>query len=96
MKCFQRNGNEPIPGVDVTNIKSGWDACHWPCATVAAVDKGWSGCTPSKQCQVGEADCDSDSDCAGSLRCFERSGSESVPGLDVSGLPNGMDPCYQP
>ena len=41
------------------------DAGH--CNGVPTTD--WSCCSSSKQCKIGEGDCDADSDCAGSLTC---------------------------
>ena len=42
-----------------------------------------------------EGDCDSDSDCSGSLVCFDRSNTEAVPGCSGTGEP-GNDYCIQP
>ena len=36
--------------------------------------------TPDGECGMCVGDCDADSDCAGSLRCAQRSGGEDVPG----------------
>ena len=35
---------------------------------------------PDGKCTLCTGDCDSDSDCAGDLVCFQRSGGEDVPG----------------
>ena len=43
-----------------------------------------------------DGDCDRDADCAGDLECFERDGSESVPGCDGGGGTIGEDYCYDP
>jgi len=45
--------------------------------------------------QACQGDCDGDGDCAGSLRCFQRSGYESVPGCGGYGI-WGFDYCYDP
>ena len=42
-----------------------------------------------------EGDCDSDSQCAGNLRCFFRSGTAQVPGCSGAGV-SGKDYCYDP
>ena len=42
-----------------------------------------------------EGDCDSDSDCAGSLKCFQRSNREAVPGCaNNADVPASYDFCY--
>ncbi|CAJ1930817.1 unnamed protein product [Cylindrotheca closterium] len=41
-----------------------------------------------------EGDCDGDSDCQGSLKCFERTGTEAVPGCNGGGF-YGIDYCYE-
>jgi hypothetical protein len=46
---------------------------------------------------ICEGDCDSDSDCAGSLRCFQRNGGQSVPGCDGGASDSSRsDFCYDP
>ena len=47
---------------------------------------GWSCCTTTNQCGIGEGDCDTDSQCSGSLKC----------GTDNCGsnFPKGFDCCY--
>lgn len=42
-----------------------------------------------------EGDCDHSGECAGSLRCFQRGGTERVPGCKGTGTA-GMDYCYDP
>ena len=41
-----------------------------------------------------EGDCDRNADCAGDLKCFQRSGTTRVPGCSGSGSP-GADYCYK-
>jgi hypothetical protein len=49
---------------------------------------------PLKECQ---GDCDKDDDCAGSLRCFRRSGQQRVPGCTGTNTRwQGVDFCYDP
>merc|ERR1712151_1170363 len=51
------------------------------------VDKGASGCSKSRKCGVCEGDCDSDADCAGSLKCFQRKHpAQTVPGCETFGF----------
>ena len=50
---------------------------------------GWSCCTTNNQCGIGEGDCDTDSQCSGSLKC-------GTDNCDTSlGFPTGYDCCYQ-
>jgi len=47
--------------------------------------------------QTCEGDCDSDSDCAGSLQCFQREQREAVPGCaNNADVPPNYDFCYDP
>jgi len=62
---------------------------------VPIVDKGGSGCTSSKKCEACQGDCDSDSDCIGRLKCFQRENGEQVPGC-AKGGPKNYDFCYDP
>jgi hypothetical protein len=58
-------------------------------------DLGGTGCTPSAPCAVCQGDCDSDNDCTGDLRCFQRSHGEAIPGcVDNGGQPAIYDYCY--
>ena len=41
---------------------------------------GGSGCTSAKPCSECKGDCDSDADCKGYLKCFQRDGYKHVPG----------------
>jgi hypothetical protein len=54
---------------------------------------------PSSAYSLGrcEGDCDSDGDCEGSLKCFQRSGLQRVPGCSgTSSKWSGIDFCYDP
>ncbi|KAK3287559.1 hypothetical protein CYMTET_4937 [Cymbomonas tetramitiformis] len=57
---------------------------------------GGSGCTSSAPCSACSGDCDYDTDCAGSLVCFQRAGTEAVPGCTSggSGDYSSYDYCY--
>ena len=62
------------------------------------VNRGGNGCTPSRPCQACNGDCDRDSDCAGDLKCFQRSGFTAVPRCStarVRGNVGGYDYCYK-
>ena len=45
----------------------------------SASDK-WNGCTVDNPCETCQGDCETDSQCKGSLKCRQRSSKESVPG----------------
>ena len=77
LMCFQRGGNEPVPGCSGTP-KSGWDYC----VPIKALDSSRNGGTGYGMC---EGDCDKDSDCDAGLKCFQRDGYESVPGCSGKG-----------
>jgi hypothetical protein len=84
LMCFQRGGNEPVPGCSGTP-KSGWDYC----VPIKALDSSRNGGTGYGMC---EGDCDHDSDCDAGLKCFQRDGYESVPGCSGKGK-KGWDYC---
>ena len=84
LMCFQRGGNEPVPGCSGTP-NSSWDYC----VPIKALDSSRNGGTGYGMC---EGDCDKDSDCDAGLKCFERDGYESVPGCSGSGK-KGWDYC---
>ena len=68
-------------------------------SVTAVVDKGGSGCSSSNRCTACEGDCDSDSDCATGLACFQRnSASDMVPGCAATGYVKSSsdhDYCYE-
>ncbi|GKY96987.1 hypothetical protein MPSEU_000657600 [Mayamaea pseudoterrestris] len=45
---------------------------------------------------VCQGDCDSDSECATGLKCFQRSGTQAVPGCSGASKYSGTDFCYDP
>ena len=56
-------------------------------------------CGSSYSCGLCEGDCDTDSDCEGSLVCYQRSGFEAVTGCSGEGGPRdvfGKDICALP
>lgn len=62
-------------------------------------NKGDHACTASNPCSMCEGDCDYDNQCAGELRCWQRSYSTSnVPGCAMggSGDQESTDYCYMP
>ena len=99
LKCKQRDVGEEVPGC------SGFS---WPqmdyCYDTKCEDQELPGLPPldssagpnggsnMPQCS---GDCDEDTDCTAGLRCFERSGTTTVPGCSGVGTP-GFDYCYDP
>ena len=59
---------------------------------------GSSGCSSSYRCRSCEGDCDSDSDCAAGLKCFQRGSTDTVPSCagDSSRYYSSEDYCYDP
>lgn len=65
---------------------------------VQAVNKGSSVCSEEYvSCGKGEGDCDNDKDCAGALKCWQRSGGAHVWGIRIpKSFDNNTDICYDP
>ena len=58
-------------------------------------DGGWSCCSISNQCGVGEGDCDNDNECLGNLKCGQGNGLDD--NCDTSlGFGSNYDCCYDP
>ena len=59
---------------------------------------GVNGCSRSNPCKACAGDCDSDSDCAPGLKCYQRSGSapSDIPGCPKEGQQRDWDYCYDP
>jgi len=102
--CFQRNGNEQVPGCrgeSPTHVsgyvapRNAWDYCILPQLN----DRGWSPDTSVNKLQQCEGDCDRNSDCAQGLVCLERTGSGTggqVPGCNGNPTNGGFDYCVTP
>eukprot|EP00964_Phaeocystis_antarctica_P135734 scaffold100077_cov69-Phaeocystis_antarctica.AAC.1 len=90
--CFQRGGSETVPGCRGAGV-SGYDYCaELPELTLGVY--GANGCGAGK-CDVCMGDCDTDADCKFGLSCFQRGGSETVPGC-LGARAIGYDYCYAP
>ena len=66
-----------------------------PHADLAIVPDAGANCGNGVICTVCQGDCDRDEECAGSLKCFQRSSFERVPGCGGRGI-EGRDYCYKP
>ena len=76
--CFQRDGNEPVPGCSMgSSSYIGIDFCtdSGDGTSTSLSIKGDNG-SPSSAFPLGECqgDCDSDRDCRSGLKCFQRTG----------------------
>ena len=91
MICFQRRDDEDVPGCSGTAVDTE-DYCVNPWLPNQLIIMGDEdeGYFPLGRC---EGDCDSDSDCAEGLTCFQRDGKEAVPGCNGEG-DSGSDYCY--
>lgn len=50
------------------------------------VDRGATGCSATRPCAACEGDCDSDTECQGQLKCYQRTTAmETVPGCGLPG-----------
>ena len=78
----------------VSNTPVAWDYCiRSSSPSTGQINSIGKDACSSGSCNLCEGDCDSDSDCNGSLRCYQRNTNESVPGC--TGNPYGAwDYCY--
>lgn len=94
LRCKQRRWNEEVPGCHGHSYAR-MDYCYNPsCESMPELDSsyGSQGAANMPKCA---GDCDEDSDCAGTLKCFQRDGRQAVPGCAGSGVPD-FDYCYEP
>lgn len=89
--CFQRAGDEEVSNCGGTP-QTAFDYCVQPSENqlVIAGNNGL-GSWPLKECQ---GDCDTDDECEGLLKCFQRNANEAVPGCEGTGDDLGSDYCY--
>ena len=82
--CFTVDGDR----WEYCSIELCADATAEDCSPLHTVAKDIgedNSCTSYSPCDVGEGDCDKDSDCKEGLICFQREGHSKIPGIDVSG-----------
>lgn len=89
--CFQRDGVITVPGCVGWGDKD-WDYCVFG-KTSYARELADKGVNPKVTQELCTGDCDTDDDCAGSLKCFQRDGFTPVPGCLGTGAPD-WDYCY--
>lgn len=100
--CFQRDAFETVRGCQGSGKKNK-DYCYDPFSTASADPTTFPALmfvavdAPSPMYPLGvcQGDCDSDSECQPDLLCFNREGTEPVPGCFGSGF-SGSDFCYNP
>ena len=85
--CYTHNGEEPVPGC----IGRGISGANY-CADRPPTKLLYRGSNPADPLGVCEGDCDGDENCEGDLICFQRDGSEPVPGCNGMGA-RGGDYC---
>lgn len=86
---------EPAVTQQVVYYPSPPQAPPLPPPPPALTSLGASGCTVAAPCAECAGDCDSDSDCASGLVCFQRSGTTAVPGCTGTGTSH-WDYCIIP
>lgn len=65
-----------------------------PYAELTIVPDAGANCGKGVICTACQGDCDNDGECAGNLKCFQRSSFERVPGCVGRGI-EGRDYCYK-
>lgn len=99
LMCKQRDNGEPVPGCSGGLSWPQMDYCYDPqCEDeeegLPPLDSssGSDGSTDMPKCH---GDCDEDGDCATGLKCYQRSGTTTVPGCSGIGVPD-FDYCFDP
>lgn len=64
-------------------------------SALALVNLGDAACTTGSQCSACQGDCDTDADCLGNLKCFQRSSNVTAVPLCASGGSGDTDYCYE-
>jgi len=90
LKCFQRSKGEKIPGCTGAGSGKDWDYCY------GKKTLGGTNDNKAKNLKSCWGECDSDSQCATGLKCFQRSNGEEIPGCSGPGAKKDWDYCYDP
>ena len=92
LKCFLRTGFTPVPGCSGTGIED-WDYCYDATGSeeLDGDDDNWASNTLDA-CNK----CDTDEQCKGGLKCFQREHGETIPGCIGTGGGDEWDYCYDP
>lgn len=105
----QRTGYAPCPAGTYSTLSSGvcssvvagyfcTGACtsSTPVGALTVMPKQLAECTTSSTCSECQGPCITDSDCLGDGKCFQRTGTEWVPGCSKGGSSDieGMNICY--
>lgn len=77
LKCFHTDNYAAGPPECSGSIFGLYDYCYLP-PMITAIDNPCTDHYADGKCEVCSGDCDSDSDCAGDLVCYERSGDYGV------------------
>jgi len=103
LRCMQRSDGDIVPYVHTLgHVGPDVNLCYQGTvigAVAQAPGDGSDACLKNqgRVCGRGQADCDSDEDCEGSLRCFQREKAEQVPGVKTgptTGIQDNWDVCY--
>mmetsp|Transcript_24032 Transcript_24032/g.41177 ORF Transcript_24032/g.41177 Transcript_24032/m.41177 type:complete len:507 (+) Transcript_24032:325-1845(+) len=93
--CGERDGYNKVPGCDGMGRKNS-EYCHYPTDRAPELETVVD--QPSEGALLGkcEGDCNHDDDCEGSLVCYHRGGTESVPGCSGEGIARKDYCCDRP
>eukprot|EP01084_Bolivina_argentea_P081549 147654_1 len=91
LKCFQREGNAPNPPGCQGTATNDWDYCYDP--KKAFIGNVYLNGNNLVECQ---GHCDSDDNCVGYLKCFQREGNAPNPPGCQGTATNDWDYCYDP
>ena len=106
LTCKQRGSGESLAsGGKIHGCDAGeagdvahYDYCHNANINIVLKrDAGVDYLTPSKPGTECEGDCDTDSDCSGSLQCYQRTNGGQIPGCENGGAgdESHYDYCYK-
>merc|ERR1712091_376937 len=89
LKCFQRSGTTAVPGCTGKGVTN-HDYCITPPkpSKPALKDFGANAHSRPGTLKLCQGDCDNDSHCDKGLKCFQRSGTTTVPGCTGKGVTN--------